>query len=71
MTTIKRVNATLKRAGRVERLVRNPVGYYYLINGVEQGVECSIYAFHLDENDYDFAIAEVNDALKRAGQATI
>lgn len=64
---ISRINAALTAAGVAERLVRNlRGGSYYYVTGGE--IQCSIYAYRLDPEDYPSTAADVNAAFIAAGR---
>lgn len=67
---VTRVNALLKAAGYECRLVRGR-GYYYLMDF--EGPESMIMAYRLEhtEQDFEFALFNVNDLLAKAGMAHV
>ena len=60
MSTVRKVNALLAKAGRAERLVRSLQGYYY-VSGV--GVSSGLYYYCLADADLPRAIEHIEDVL--------
>jgi hypothetical protein len=62
MSTIAKVNKMLQKAGRVERLIRDRSGYYYVS---DVAVYSSLCCYRLDDKDLLTAIEHVEDVLTR------
>jgi hypothetical protein len=71
MSCIAQINAALKKAGTHHVLQRDRSGYYYLrmADGHPPGtrwIECSIYVWRLEADDFNFAAEDINEAFVRA-----
>ncbi len=66
--TTTRINALLKKAGYECRFVRGR-GYYYLHNW--GGGSSSLYIYRLEPEDFNIALAHVNEVLTNEGLKTI